>query len=227
MAAKNRYLVHAHISEVQFRKVLKLFCTDITASQAATLSGRNRKTVLRLFTAFRRRMVELGIDECPFKGEVEIDESYFGAARVPGKRGRGAFRKTPVFGILERQGRVYTQVVKNCSRTTLEAILLGKVDLSSTIHSDGFRSYDGLVDTGFERHYRIHHGKDEFAKAGVHINGIESFWSFAKRRLAKFNGIPKTRFTLFLKETEFRFNHRNQNLYKLMLASIRNKPINP
>ena len=43
-----------------------------------------------------------------FSGEIEIDESYFGAKRVRGKRGRGAANKTPVFGMLKRDGKVYT-----------------------------------------------------------------------------------------------------------------------
>jgi transposase len=59
----------------------------------------------------------------------------------------------------------------------------------------------------------------------VHINGIESFWSFAKRRLAKFNGVPPSSFPSFLKETEFRFNYRSRDLYRVMLHSIREEPL--
>lgn len=47
-----------------------------------------------------------------------------------------------------------------------------------------------MVDVGYDKHFRVNHKKNEFAKKhNVHINGIESFWSFAKRRLAKFNGV--------------------------------------
>jgi len=52
-------------------------------------------------------------------GEVEIDESYFGTKRIRGKRGRGAYGKIPVFGILKRNGEVHTVIVKNCSRKSL------------------------------------------------------------------------------------------------------------
>jgi len=90
--------------------VLKYFCADLTAAQAAELAALERKTALRLFRLFRERMAALAADECPFAGEVEIDESYFGATRVRGRRGRGAGRKMPVFGILERGGRVHTQI---------------------------------------------------------------------------------------------------------------------
>ena len=225
MPQKNRYLRHARVSEVKLRQVLKYFCADLTAVQAAELGGLNRKTVLRLYTLFRERMALLAADECPFAGDVEVDESYFGANRVRGRRGRGAGRKTPVFGILERRGRVHTQIVRNCSKTTLQAIILGRIDPSASIHSDGWRGYDGLVEAGFAKHHRIRHHEDSFAMKGVHINGIESFWSFAKRRLAKFNGVPPSSFPLFLKETEFRFNHRSRDLYRVMLHSIREGPI--
>ena len=70
--------------------------------------------------------------------------------------------------------------------------------------------YNGLVDLGYQKHYRVHHGNNEFANGKRHINGIESFWSYAKRRLMKFHGIPKKTFYLHLKECEFRFNYRNQ-----------------
>jgi transposase len=225
MSQKNRYLRHARMSEVKLRQVLKYFCADLTAVQAAELGGLNRKTALRLYTLFRERMARLAASECPFEGEVEVDESYFGANRVRGRRGRGAGKKIPVFGILERGGRVHTQIVRNCSKTTLQAIILGKIDFSADIHSDGWRAYDGLVEAGFAKHHRIRHQEEAFAEKGVHINGIESFWSFAKRRLAKFNGVPPARFPLFLKETEFRFNHRHRDLYRIMIASIRQVPL--
>jgi transposase len=172
-------------------------------------------------------MAEIATRDCPFAGEVEVDESFFGATRVRGKRGRGAGRKTPVFGILERGGRVHTQIVRNCSKATLHAIIQGKVDPLARIHSDGWKGYNGLVEAGFAKHHRIRHQNDQFAQDGVHINGIESFWSFSKRRLAKFNGVPPASFPLFLKECEFRFNHRQDDLYRLMLQSVRHNPLGP
>ena len=58
---------------------------------------------------------------------------------------------------------------------------------------------------GYDKHFRVNHGNNEFArKGGVHINGIENFWSFTKRRLAKFNGVRK-HFELHLKESEWRY----------------------
>ena len=47
-------------------------------------------------------------------------------------------------------------------------------------------------------------GKNEFAHGNCHINGIESFWSFTKRRLAKFNGVVAN-FEFHLKDEKHRF----------------------
>ena len=143
-------------------------------------------------------------------GEIEVDESYFGARRVRGKRGRGAGKKTPVFGMLKRNGCVYTQVVKHCSAKELLPIIRDFADApNTTIYSDSFKAYDGLVDFGAKAHYRVKHSANEFANGRNHINGIENFWGFAKFRLAKFRGIKKENFIFHLKETEFRYNTKN------------------
>jgi transposase-like protein len=214
---KNRYYRYAHISDRKFKQLLKCFTLDITATKAAELTGISRPSVNKIYRKLRERITEICEKEFPLKGEIEVDESYFGAKRKKGKRGRGSYGKTPVFGILERNGKVYTEIVPDCSRATLQAIIRGHVEMDSIIHSDKWRGYNGLVDVGYPKHYRIDHGDSEFAKGRTHINGIESFWSFAKRRLQKFNGIEKKKFNLHLKECEFRFNNRNENIYNLVL----------
>ena len=105
-----------------------------------------------------------------------------------GRRGRGAPGKTPVFGLLRRNGKVIVSLVKNCSKEELMPIIQGRILERSTIYTDGWKAYDGLILNGYE-HYRVYHSKNEFARGKSHVNGIESFWSFAKRRLAKFNGL--------------------------------------
>ena len=125
-----------------------------------------------------------------------------------------------MFGILQRKGKVYTEIVPNCFKATLQAIIRGKVDPESIIHSDSWRGYNGLVDLGYKKHYRVKHGANEFVNGKSHINGIESFWSFAKRRLMKFHGIPTVTFYLHLKESEFRFNYSKKILYQLLLKII-------
>ena len=223
---KNKYMHHAKISEAKFRQLLKLFALDLTAVQSTELTGLNHNTVGRLYAAIRRRLAEYSREISPARGEFEADESYFGPRRVKGRRGRGAGRKTIVFGLYKRDGKVYTEVVPDVKALTLQALIRGKAAAESVIHTDGWRGYDGLVDLGYEKHFRVNHGENEFSSGnGNHINGIESFWGYAKHRLAKFKGIPKEHFELHLKETEFRFNLRGQDIYKTLLKMFREKPL--
>jgi len=73
-----------------------------------------------------------------------------------GEKGRGAGGKTIVFGILEWQGKVYTEIVPDASKKPLQAVIRGQVALESIIHSDGWRGYNGLVDMGYQKHLRVH-----------------------------------------------------------------------
>jgi transposase len=222
---KNRYFSHSKISEAKFRQILRYFVMDLTATDCAELSGVSVRSVNTIYLRVRRRLAEHCEQVSPLGGELEADESYFGPRRVRGLRGRGAGGKTVVFGLLKRGQNVYTEIVPNAFKAVLQAIIRGKADIASVIHIDRWRGYDGLVDVGFDKHLRVNHGNNEFARGSAHVNGIESFWSYAKRRLVQFNGVPRHTFYLHLKETEYRFNHRHQNIYHALLALLRSNPL--
>ena len=128
MTGKNRYIKRAKISEAKFRKLLRHFVHDLDANTIASLVQLNRNTVNRYLNVIRKRVADYCEQQSPFKGEIEVDESYFGGKRIKGKRGRGAFKKTPVFGILKRGGKVYTEIVPDCAKATLQGIIRGRVD---------------------------------------------------------------------------------------------------
>lgn len=222
---KNKYLKVAKISEAKFRSLVEYFAQDIPASTAAKLTRLNRNTSQRIYSLLRERITQLANQENePFAGEVEVDESYFGAKRIRGKRGRGASGKTPVIGLLKRNGKVFVQVVESCSRKDLLPIIKGQVLEKSTIYTDGWKAYDCLVTEGY-KHYRIHHHSNEFARGKNHVNGIESFWSYAKLRLAKLRGVRKEKFLTHLLESAWRFNHRRDNIYLILLKECRQNPL--
>ena len=225
MTIRNKYSTRSRISEKKFRELLKLFSLDLSAVEISELTHLNRNTVNRYLQLLRIRIAEFCEIQSPISGEIEVDESYFGAKRIKGKRGRGASGKTIVFGLFKRKGKVYTEIVPNTSRKTLQGVIRGRVDLESVIHSDGWRAYNGLVDLGYKKHFRVYHSKNEFAHGKNHINGIESFWGYAKTRLSKFRGMNKNTFYLHLKECEFRFNFRKENIYKTLLNLLKNKPL--
>lgn len=221
MTRQNKYRKRSKLSEAKIRELVKHFVLDLQAVQIASITGLNRNTVNSHLTYFRKQIATACEKEFPFKGEIELDESYFGGKRIKGKRGRGAYKKIPVFGLFKRNGKVFTQVVPNCSRPVLQAIVKGKVTFDSTLHTDGWRAYNGLVDLGYKKHYRVNHSINEFATKESTINGIENFWGLAKVRLAKYRGLSRTTFYLHLKECEWRFNYRSDNLYKNLLDLLR------
>lgn len=227
MKGKNKYANRSRISEAKLRYLIRLFALDLEATKIAHLTNLNRNTVNRYLMEIRKRIAKYCEEELKLSGVVEVDESYFGPRRVRGKRGRGAGHKTIVFGIFKRNGHVYTEIVADASKATLQAIIRGKIAPESVIHSDGWRGYDGLVDLGYNKHYRVEKSAADarFSNENSHINGIEAFWGTVKTRLAKRRGIRKELLHLHLKECEFRFNHRHENLYALLLKLLRNKPL--
>jgi transposase len=226
MKVKNKYVIRSRISEAKFRQIILLFSEDLSATQISHLTHLSRQTINKYLTAIRLRILELSLLQSdPLVGQIEVDESYFGARRVRGKRGRGARGKMIVFGLLKRGDQVYTEIVPNCKSATLQRIIKGKTSIDSVIHSDGWRGYNGLVDFGYKKHFRVHHSKNEFARGSSHINGIESFWGYAKTRLVKFKGMDKKMFNLHLKECEFRFNNRKQNIFKILLEVFRKESL--
>jgi len=202
----------------KLRKVMSLlyyFYLELSASKTANELGINYGVVHSWFMQFRKSIaVYCNAEAKKLNGEIEMDESYFGGKRK-GKRGRGANNKAIAFGILERKGKIYTIIVPNVSKETLLNEIESRTLKGSVFYTDGFRSYNSLHQYG--KHNIIRHDKDEFVKEKNHINGIEGFWSYAKERFRKYHGINQKNYPLYLKEMEFRFNHRTESVFNLLI----------
>ncbi|TGE13480.1 transposase, partial [Hymenobacter elongatus] len=127
MQLANRYYKCSKISTLKFRYLLRLFALDLTASDTARLTGLSVRSVNDIYLRLRQRLGQLCPVPAELGGALELDESYFGPRRVRGKRGRGAGSKTIVFGLFQRAGRVYTEIVPDCSKATLQGIIRGKI----------------------------------------------------------------------------------------------------
>ena len=196
-------------------EILYYFYLEVSARKTSNELNINYKTVQSRFMHFRKCITSYCNNEArKLNGELELDESYFGGKRK-GNRGRGASNKAIVFGILERNGNIYTKIVENVSAETLLKEIENKTKKGFVFYTDGFRSYADLKQYG--KHNVIRHDRDEFVKEKNHINGIEGFWSFAKERFHKYHGISKTNYPFYVKEMEFRFNNRNNNVFKLLI----------
>lgn len=210
-----RWIGQCRLSCAQWLRVVKLFELEVSTRKMAGQLGVSYKTAYKAVTLLRLAILSNAKDGKGFLGrEVELDESYFGGRRK-GKRGRGAAGKVPVFGILERAGRVWVKEVPDVTAETLLDLTVKTVRRGSIVYTDRFKSYDSLMFCGY-RHLNVDHSK-RFARGRVYINGLEGFWSFAKERLHKFHGISPGRFPLYLKELEFRYNHREEDIFPILV----------
>jgi transposase len=214
----NRWINELQVPYKTWLWILKLFELEVSARKIAQQVGISYPTALKAANVIRASIVAATpeADEL-LKGEVELDETYFGGRRK-GKRGRGALNKVPVFGILERKGVVKVSLVKDVTAESLLGMTVKMVRRGSIVYTDKFRSYDALMFCGY-RHLRIDHGK-RFSRGKVYINGLEGFWSYAKERLAKFHGVSKEKFPLYLKEMEFRYNNRRENIFHMLAQNL-------
>ena len=195
-------------------QLVHYFSLEIPANKAAKDLQLSYRTVHQQYAKYRQEIVRfLEQESRPLSGEIECDESYFGG-KQKGHRGRGAHGKVIVFGMLERQGRILTTLVENVTAGTLLNHIKQHAVKGSVFYTDRFRSYKSLQRYG--RHIQVDHSTT-FVNGINHINGLEGFWSFAKERLLKYHGISKKHFLFYLKEMEFRYNYRKENLYHLLL----------
>lgn len=221
---RNRYVKCKHCKhKYSLRKlekdisILYHFYLEISARKTSIALGLSYKTISNRFMQYRYKMAEYLHEQFKkLNGEIEIDESYFGGKRK-GKRGRGAYNKAIVFGILERKGKVYTTVIPNVKAKTLMKHIKEKTRKGSVFYTDQFRSYKSLVFYG--KHEKIDHSKT-LVEYNKHINGIEGFWSFAKERFMKYHGINRNNYYWYLKEMEFRFNYKYEDLFKMLVQLI-------
>jgi transposase len=199
------------LSCIQWLSILKLFELEVSVHKMAKQMKMTYKAVYGAVNTIRMSILSHAEDAASLLGgEIELDEAYFGGRRK-GNRGRGAAGKVPVFGILERDGLVQVNVVPNVTAETLLGLTVKKVRRGSVVYTDKFKSYDSLMFCGY-RHLKVDHGK-YFSSGKVYINGMEGFWSWAKERFIKHHGVSREYFPLYLKELEFRYNHRNADIF--------------
>lgn len=207
-----RWINHGRFTCIQWLSLIKLFELEQSVRKIAEQMSLSYNTAYNGIQTIRYSILVHAQDAAEIlSGEIELDESYFGGRRK-GNRGRGAAGKVPVFGILERQGKVMVTVVPDVSADTLIGLTVKTVRRGSIVYTDKFRSYNSLMFCGY-RHLKVDHNK-RFSSGKVYINGLEGFWSWAKERIIKHHGVSKEKFPLYLKELEFRYNNRHTDIFE-------------
>lgn len=238
------YLAKSKLSIDHWYELLWWFNYEFTAHKTAKEIDLPQRLVHRCFSVLRKAIYNYETKQMiRFFGKIEVDETYIGPKfrnrrkKIRNyyrklnvvKRGRGAkYLQQPIFGLYQRNGLVYMEFVRDVEKKTLQEIIKGRVVLESDVYSDTFKSYCGLKKEGY-RHQTVDHSKEEYLKAGkVHINGIEGFWAYLKEHLLKHHGVAKRNLIYYIKELEFRFNHRHLSteefIKKLIEILVSEKP---
>lgn len=186
------YLLSSHkkgISSIQL-------CRDL---------GITQKTSWFLMQRIRKMMDDK--NQSLLSNIVEVDETYVGGKSGKGTQGRSTKTKVPVVGLLERKGKVRTQVVKNTRGKTLFDIINAKVDRSATVMTDGWLGYKRVKN--LNEHLVIDHSKGEYVIGNLHTNTIEGFWSLLKRGIIGiYHKMSVKHLQRYCIEFEFRYNTR-------------------
>jgi transposase-like protein len=191
----------------------------ISAKQMERELGVTYKTAWRICKLIRTELMQP--DDAPLKGEVEMDETYIGGKRhgKPGsKRGRPApgSHKVPVFGMVERGGRVVARVVPDVKSKTLLPHMMERVLPSSTVFTDELNSYNGVRRSGYF-HRRCHHAAKIYVSGDAHTNTIEGFWSLVKRGIGGvYHSVSAKHLQSYLSEYAWRYNRRGEGAQKFL-----------
>jgi transposase len=185
----------------------------ISAKQLERELGVTYKTAWRMADLIRKRLMVQ--DGTPFDSgnPVEMDETYVGGRRRRGSpRGRpaeGATHKVPVFGMVQRHGRVFATAVPSVQRATVMPHVQERVLPASTVYTDEYAIYNNLGDEGFT-HKRIRHAEKVYVSGDVHTNTIEGFWSLTKRGIGGvYHAVSKKHLQGYLNEYAWRYNERH------------------
>lgn len=203
--------------------LLASFVQDLTATQAKEMAGVNRDTA-NLYYRYFRGLIAAASPTPRYRGTVEIDQAIFGTRKRKDPKyakyeQHREDNKVLVLGILKRPAKIYTHIIKKADRRTLTPIVHMVVAGKGPIYTDSWRAYNKLIFSGY-KHVAVNHRQRQFVKGPAHINHLEGFWSFAKRRLSKFNGLRRESFWLHMKECEFRYNNK-KDLAKALKRLIR------
>lgn len=163
----------------------------------------------------------------PLNGEVEVDETYVGgknknrhvSKKVKSSRGRSVKDKTPVLGMIERNGKLVAKTVENTSAREITPEIVKRVK-NAILYTDEWLGYN-TVDKMYE-HFIVKHENGEYVNGKAYTNTIEGFWSLLKRDIfGIYHFTSKKHLQRYVDEFVFRYNLRGMsdgNRFNLFLC---------
>ena len=186
----------------------------ISAKEVERQLGVTYKTAWRMCKQIRLLMH----DKSPvLEGIVEVDETYIGGRH---RREFKFSKKAPVFGAIERGGRVKTVYVKSTGARVLLPQIYSKVKVDTSIYSDEYRAYKQLSRYGY-KHASVNHSRWQWADGEVCTNTIEGYWSQLKRAIRGTHcSVSRKHLQLYLDEHSFRYNHRDVPIFPFLVERV-------
>jgi len=198
----------SHIPLYQWLSAIQFLCASkkgMSAHQLHRMLNITYKSAWFMAHRIRYAMTQPPVID-KLQGIVEADETYIGG-KHHGKRGRGSENKTPVFALVERDGRVRAFKTERVTSTNLKAKIRENVDKKAVIMTDEFLAYKNL-DREFV-HYTVNHGAGEYVNGDVHTNTAEGFFSILKRGInGVYHHVSEQHLDRYLAEFGFRYNNR-------------------
>jgi transposase len=224
---KNKYLKGAHLSERKVRELLKLFCEDLTATQIANISGISRITVNAYFKLIRTHIARFCEEKNPLRYQngniafLPMENGFDHSVETNGHAGKKAF-----YGLFKRDERIYTDKMPCVDASWLYDWVKGRVEADDALlQKHHLHVYNGIADFNNVRLLRLNGGINGAAKGRSHIDEIDLFWGMLKARLVKFRGLNGNTLYLHVKETEFRYNYRDADLFEMLLDILHKQPL--
>lgn len=211
------------LSRKMLRQIISEFVLEHSTNIILARVNISKYKLLKILTLLRIEITK-DVPEI-FSGYVEVDETYLGGQmknrkmrerleyqkRSKKTRGFGTI-KQPVFGILCRSGKVWAKVIDRTEATDLQPLIEKQVRKGSTVCSDTWRGYTGIAAKGYV-HRMVKHSDYEYSDMkGNHINGLEGFWGYLKRKMSAKGGIRREKLPIYVGEYVWRYNHRKLSL---------------
>jgi transposase len=224
---KNRYLKGAHLTERKVRELMKLFCEDLTATQIANITGISRITVNAYFKLIRTHIAKFCEERNPFhysNGTIAFIPLENGTVKHSHANENGP-RKS-LYGIFKKDSFIHTEKLMNIDSVWLYDWLKGKAETDKEqVEKHRLHVYSGIADFNSVRLYRIQDAVPNVSRGKSQIDEIDLFWGMLKSRLIKFRGLNGSTLYLHVKETEFRYNYRDADLYEILLEILHKRPL--